>query len=348
MRPPILNPLFVEARMLKGVGPKVEKLIGKALGTDPRSPRILDLVFHLPFSLVDRRYRPKLIDAEPGRIATVTVNVLDHKPAPRGRRLPYRVLVTDDTAAMEIVFFTPHEDHIRKVLPVGFAARRVWADRQLSRSAADGASRFHCRRRRTLQAFLTSSRCIGRRINCPRAHWRRPLGRHSSGFLISRNGRTAAWRERQGFASFAESLRVAHAPKSEDDLSLTSNARMRLAYDELLANQLALALVRDNTRRQPGRALKGDGTMRRKAEAALPFKLTDAQSKAIGEILGDMAASEPHGPTAPGRCRLGQDRGRDDGAAQRRRGRMPRRVHGADGDSRTPASGCARSDGEGS
>ena len=127
MRPPILNPLFVEARMLKGVGPKVEKLIGKALGTEARSPRILDLVFHLPFSLVDRRYRPKLIDAEAGRIATVTVNVLDHKPPPRGRRLPYRVLVTDDTAAMEIVFFTPHEDHIRKVLPVG--SRRVVSGR---------------------------------------------------------------------------------------------------------------------------------------------------------------------------------------------------------------------------
>src|SRR6185436_6145403 len=50
MRPPILNPVFVEARMLKGVGPKVEKLIGKALGIEARPPRILDLIFHLPFS----------------------------------------------------------------------------------------------------------------------------------------------------------------------------------------------------------------------------------------------------------------------------------------------------------
>ena len=65
---------------------------------------------------------------------------------------------------------------------------------------------------------------------------------------------------------------------------------MRLAYDELLANQLALALVRDNTRRQPGRALEGDGRMRRKAEGALPFTLTEAQGCAIGEILADMAA----------------------------------------------------------
>src|SRR5215218_8436245 len=111
MRPAILNPLFADVRTLSGVGPKIEKLIAKALGTQPGETRLLDLLFHLPFSIVDRRYRPKLIEAEPGRIVTATVNVLDHKPTPRGRRLPYRVLTTDDTAAMEIVFFTPREDH---------------------------------------------------------------------------------------------------------------------------------------------------------------------------------------------------------------------------------------------
>ena len=85
MRPAILNPLFAEARTLAGVGPKIEKHIAKALGTDTRPPRVLDLALHLPFSLIDRNYRPKLNAAEPGRIATVTVNVLDHKPPPRGR-----------------------------------------------------------------------------------------------------------------------------------------------------------------------------------------------------------------------------------------------------------------------
>ena len=97
------------------------------LGSEGRPPRVRDLVFHLPASLIDRRYRPKLIAAEPGRIATVTVNVLDHKPAVRGRRLPYRVLTTDDTAAMEVVFFTPHEDHILKMLPPG--SRRILSGR---------------------------------------------------------------------------------------------------------------------------------------------------------------------------------------------------------------------------
>src|SRR5436190_20985069 len=119
MRPAILNPLFAEARVLPGVGPKIEKLIGKVLGKQDTPPRLIDLIFHLPFSVIDRSSRPKLIAAEPGQIVTVTVNVLDHIPSVRGRRLLYRVLVTDDSAAMEIVFFVPHEDHIKRMLPVG-------------------------------------------------------------------------------------------------------------------------------------------------------------------------------------------------------------------------------------
>ena len=289
MRPPILNPLFVEARMLKGVGPKVEKLIGKALGTEPRAPRILDLVFHLPFSFVDRRYRPTLIDATPGRIATVTVNVLDHKPAPRGRRLPYRVLVTDETAAMEIVFFTPHEDHIRKVLPVG--SQRVVSGRIDSyRDRLQMAHPDFIAAPEDISAMPEIEPVYRTTDQLPARSLAKAVAQAMERLPDLQEWQDAAWREQRGFASFAESLRVAHAPKSEDELSLTTMARMRLAYDELLANQLALALVRDNTRRQPGRPLEGDGRMRKKAEAALPFKLTEAQSKAIGEILTDMAA----------------------------------------------------------
>src|SRR4051812_38670106 len=117
MRPAILNPLFADARVLPGVGPKIEKLVGKAIVKGTRNPRVLDLILHLPSGVIDRTYRPKLINAEPGRIVTVIVNVLHHMPSVRGRKMPYKVLTTDDTAAMEVVFFAAHEDHIKKVLP---------------------------------------------------------------------------------------------------------------------------------------------------------------------------------------------------------------------------------------
>ena len=80
----------------------------------------------------------------------------------------------------------------------------------------------------------------------------------------------------------------AHRPGGEADLDPDTPARRRLAFDELFANQLALALVRAHTRRSGGRRLRGDGRLRRAAEAALPFALTRAQQEAIAEAVGDM------------------------------------------------------------
>ena len=287
MRPAILNPLFAEARVLPGIGPKIEKLIARALAVGTRAPRVLDLVFHLPAGLIDRRYRPKLIAAEPGRIATVTVNVLDHKPAVRGRRLPYRVLTTDDTAQMEVVYFRPHEDHILKVLPPG--SRRILSGRidsfagrlQMAHpdyvtppeepSAIPDVEAVYP----TTEAL--SPRVLGKAV------------RHALDRLPDLpEWQDEAYRTKQGWPRFADALRTAHAPQLEADLTPATVARTRLAYDELLANQLALALIRENFRRQPGRELESTGVLRRKALSALPFQLTEAQTKAIAEITTDM------------------------------------------------------------
>src|ERR1700755_3013907 len=117
MRPSILFPLFADIRTLSGVGPKLEKLIAKVAG-----PRLVDLVFDLPVGVVDRSYRPKIAAAEPGRIATLDVNVLDHLPA-RVKSQPYKVRVSDDTAIMELVFFRAAPDYLAAILPLG--SRRI-------------------------------------------------------------------------------------------------------------------------------------------------------------------------------------------------------------------------------
>ena len=121
MRPSILFPLFAEIRTLSGVGPKLEKLIAKVAG-----PRLVDLIFDLPVGVIDRSYRPKLIAAEPGRIATVEVNVLDHLP-PRVKSQPYKVRVSDDTAVMDLVFFRADAKYLAGILPPG--SRRLVSGR---------------------------------------------------------------------------------------------------------------------------------------------------------------------------------------------------------------------------
>src|SRR3569832_806497 len=121
MRPSILFPLFADIRTLSGVGPKLEKLIAKVAG-----PRLEDKVFDLPVGVVDRSYRPKLAAADADRIATVEVTELEHKPN-RVKAQPYKVLVSDDTSLMELVFFRAHADYLASLLPAG--ARRVLSGR---------------------------------------------------------------------------------------------------------------------------------------------------------------------------------------------------------------------------
>ena len=103
MRPPVLIPLFAGLGKLSGIGPKFLGLFGKLFGRD--EPRLLDALFHLPHSAIDRRERPKLRDVVPDTIVTVEIHIDKHKPAPPRGRAPHRVLAHDDTNDIELVFF---------------------------------------------------------------------------------------------------------------------------------------------------------------------------------------------------------------------------------------------------
>lgn len=286
MRPAILNPLFAEATSLSGVGPKVARLLTTALGTSPAPARIVDLICHLPASLVDRSYRPTLRDAQPDRIATVTVHVLEYLPR-RISRQPIRVLVADETAAMEVKFFTGREDWIKERMPV---------KAQLTLSGK--IERYQDRLQMIHPDYIVAA---DDNSNVPEFdvvyRTTEGLPARSLQKLIRRalerlpdlpEWQDSAWRKRNDWTDFKPALLAAHAPRSDAELAPSAPARMRLAFDELLANQLALALFRNRMRAKPGRSLKSGGKLRAKVLASLPFQLTDSQSAAIAEITAAM------------------------------------------------------------
>ena len=120
MRPIALTPLFAEATTLPGVGPKVAGLLDRLLGEPGRPARVIDLLFHLPHSVVDRSARPKLRDAVPGSIVTLELTVEEHRPPPPGRsRAPYRIVCGDETGDMTLVFFNGVRARLEKLLPIG-------------------------------------------------------------------------------------------------------------------------------------------------------------------------------------------------------------------------------------
>jgi ATP-dependent DNA helicase RecG len=285
LRPPILYPLFAPVTSLPGIGPRIGKLIERLAG-----PILVDLLWHLPSGIIDRSYRPKLAEAEVGRIATLTVLIEKHVPGGTPR-LPYRIRCRDETGALELIYFHVQGDYLKRLLPVGEV--RVVSGRV---DKFQGALQM---------AHPDYALPPEQAANLPPVEPVYPLASGIQPKVLAKAIQAALARapelpewiepalmEREGWPGWKSALTAAHAPRSDADLSPTTSARRRLAYDELLANQLAVALVRLKQRKLPGRALKGDGRLRRKAIAALPFALTSSQEQAIGEVLTDMSGAD--------------------------------------------------------
>ncbi|SMF70630.1 ATP-dependent DNA helicase RecG [Tistlia consotensis] len=281
MRPSLLNPLFAEIESLPGVGPRLAKLFQRLAGS-----RVVDLCWHLPSGLVDRRYRPTVAEAEAGRIATLTLTVEQHLPG-RSSRQPYRVRARDETGFIELVYFHARGDWLAKLLPVG--ERRVVSGR---------VEHFGGRPQMAHPDYVTKPE----ENDLPAVEAVYPLTAGLQPKVVWKAAQAAvarapdlpewqdpAWHRRQGWSSWLESLKAAHAPREEAELSKLAPARARLAYDELLANQLALALVRRRQRQSRGRSIRGDGRLARRIVEALPFALTGSQRLALDEIRADMA-----------------------------------------------------------
>src|SRR3569833_1097244 len=119
MRPALLNPLFAPVTTLPGVGPKQDKLLRYLLSRD-ETPRLVDLLLHLPASVIDRRARPKIREAVQGTVVTLEVTVDRHRPPPpRNSRAPYLVYASDETGDGVLTFFRAKPDYVEKILPVG-------------------------------------------------------------------------------------------------------------------------------------------------------------------------------------------------------------------------------------
>ncbi len=281
MRPQILFPLFAEIRTLSGVGPKLEKLIAKVAG-----PLLRDLALNLPVGVVDRSYRPTIAAAESGRIATVEVTVLDHLP-PRVKSQPYKVRVSDASSTMELVFFRAKADWLAEILPVG--SRRVLSGRiDRFKDKPQMAHPDYIVAPEEASGLPQHEAVYGLTEGLPAKSLAKAVRGAVERVPPLPEWQDTAFLKARKFASFGEALTTAHAPVHEADLSPMTGARQRLAYDELLANQLALVLIRERMRADKGRAIHGSGRLKAKAMAALPFALTEAQLNALAEVETDM------------------------------------------------------------
>jgi ATP-dependent DNA helicase RecG len=289
MRPALLDSLFAPATALPGIGPQLGRLVERAAG-----PNVVDLVWHLPSGLVDRRAAPPIGALHPrewpdNSVITVKAHVERHQPG-IGRR-PYRVFVSDATGTLMLVYFNLKGDYLHRLLPVG--AERIVSGRL---EYYDGMPQIVHPDHVVPPEEAESLRAIEPLYPLTAGLSLRIVARAVAGAL-ERAPELPEWldpalRARRRWPAWRAALAAAHGPQSEADLDPLSPARERLAYDEILASQLAVALVRARRRRRKGRVLAGSGALQQRAVAGFGFALTGSQRQALAEIAADMRA--PH------------------------------------------------------
>ena len=276
MRPEILNPLFAEVEVLKGVGPGIAKSLARLDLT-----RAIDLAYHLPTGTIERIHAPAASGALLGRI--VILGVTPYEVRAGAGRAPTRIFAADaDGNTLTLTFFN-NPGWARKQLPMG--EKRVVSGR--------------------LDAWGDEWQIVHPEVMEPAAATeiaiREPVYPLTEGISNKRMRELALtglerapdlpeWIEpsllaQQHWPAWRAALAMVHSDPSE------ANARKRLSYDEIFANQLALLLLRQVARRKRGVPLQGDGRIT--TQLKLPYQLTGAQRRVIDEIRGDMAQDRP-------------------------------------------------------
>jgi len=282
-RPEILFPLFGSLTKLDGIGPKTAQNF-EGLGVE--KPR--DLLFTLPYAGIDRQLRSSIRGLVPPATITVEVTVQDHRPN-RQKGRPYRVVVSDNEDSFQLVFFHARGDYLQKLLPIGqkrvisgklevfdSIAQMVHPDHVLPVDKADEIPAFEPVY--PLTAGVTQ-----------KVMWK------ATRSVLERTAELQEWidpslKAQQGWPDWHAGITSAHAPQSASNVLPADKSRERLAYDELIAHQLTLALARATARKAKGRASVATGALQNKVLASLPYDPTGAQKRAVGEIIDDLGA----------------------------------------------------------
>ncbi len=285
-RSSLLFPLFSSVTSVRGVGEKTAKTLERVGIT-----RVIDMVLHMPAGIVDRRANPPLPLAKQGQVITVRVRVDEHIPSPPYGRKPYRVVCHNESGYIDLVFFQSRADYLKKLLPEGE-----------ERIISGHVERFADTLQMPHPDYILP---LARASEAQRVEPVYPLTQGVSLKQMGKYMREALkmvpalpeWQDesyikRRHFPSFKDAVLAAHTPETEEDILPSATARRRLAFDELLASQLALGLVRARTKKLRGVVNKGKGQFTKALLGSLPFVLTKGQQQVVKEIEKDLHSPE--------------------------------------------------------
>ena len=291
MRPTLLNPLFRPVSSLAGIGPKLAAALTKLLEVPegPSEPRVIDLLFHLPISVIDRSRQPGIAHSPEGAVVTLKVRVDRHQPSPRGNsRVPYRVFAHDDTGEVALTFFHANPQWIARSLPVG-EVRYVSGTMEWFNGRPSMVHPDHIVSEEALRSLPLFEPVYPMTAGLARKTLLRAMDDALSGLPDFPEWLDTKIVAQRCWPTFSAGLRESHHPDSADTVEPNAPGRQRLAYDELLASQVTLALMRVHQTKGAGRSYNSNGALRDKILRSLPFKLTSGQTEALREIDEDLS-----------------------------------------------------------
>lgn len=290
-RPAVLNPLFRSLRSLKGVGPRLGTLLNRFFGAaDGQDAIALDLLMHMPSDTIDRRRQVGIAEAWFGSVVTLKLHIDRHQPPPKGRpSVPHRVFAHDDTGEIQLVFFRAQGGWVEKTLPEGEV-----------RYVSGEIGFFNGEKQITHPDYVVAPDKLD---TLPLVEPVYPLTHGLSSKALQKAVHQVietlpalpewiAEDRRAGFKwpAFDTAMRSVHTPKTPQEADIAGPARMRLAYDEYFAGQLALQLVRAQFVSRRGVARTFTGNLTDAVRSALPFALTAGQTTAITDVMADLGS----------------------------------------------------------
>jgi ATP-dependent DNA helicase RecG len=290
-RPASLDPLFRSLRSIKGVGPQLAALLTRFFGAPEGQEAIaLDVLMHMPSGSVDRRRMVGIAEAYLGQVVTLKLHIDRHQAPPRGKpQVPHRVFAHDETGEISLVYFRAQGGWVEKMLPVGE-----------KRYVSGEIGFFQGEKQITHPDYVVEPSQFS---TLPLVEPVYPLTHGLSSKALIKLTRQivetvpelpewapATTRAKFQWPDFRTAMRGVHQPETPDDTEPWAPNRMRLAYDEYFAGQLALLLVRSTLVAARGISRSFTGQLTQKVAAALPFSLTEGQQHAVSEIKADLAA----------------------------------------------------------
>jgi ATP-dependent DNA helicase RecG len=292
-RPESLSPLFASLHSIKGVGDKLAALLTRYFGAPEGQEAIaLDILMHMPSGVVDRRRQVGIAEAYLNQIVTLKLHIDRHQLPPRGRpQVPHRVFAHDETGDVSLVYFGSQGGWVEKLLPVGE-----------ERFVSGKIDFFNGEKQITHPDYVVEA---DKFATLPLVEPVYPLTQGLSSRALAKlvrqvvdglpalpewvAGDTMAQRK---WPSFADAMRIVHLPDNPDEAQLWAPARMRLAYDEYLAGQITLQLIRSTMVAARGISRIFTGEITERVTHALPFSLTEGQQRAVDEIRADLASPD--------------------------------------------------------